>query len=44
MIPRTKQQKSILVRGVILGVLGGAILPDAFNPVVVVRRILAGVR
>jgi hypothetical protein len=32
------------IKGAAIGIALGALLPDQYNPVVIVRRILAGVR
>ncbi len=40
----SKRDKSMGIKGAAIGIALGALLPDQYNPVVIVRRILAGVR
>jgi small basic protein len=37
-----RRDKSTMMKGIAIGLVAGAFIPDQFNPYIVVRRLLAG--
>jgi hypothetical protein len=42
MLPRNPRERSAIVKGIVIGIVAGACLPDSVNPVFRIRAMIGG--